>query len=190
MSENSETFTIDGVNVIVNKLVATEAVPLKTELIILFGPSIIQLVSAISSNEMAPVLSSVDIDNTEDNTEEEETDNIKEATLSGIMDREVSFNELSKAFESLMQKVKPDVWMRLLYKILSCCRVQVQEQFVEVSQRTFNMIFTGRLKFMYKLAFKSLIVNYNDFFEGGDTGLMSVVSPIWKKIQKKAKKNL
>lgn len=153
----TERTTIDGREVIVVQLTARRSLALKTKLIKLLGPAITKL---LAGSKGAPKL-----------------------------EKEIDLNQLSPAIETLVSQLDPTVFFNLVVECLSNTRVSVNTPdqpltMLDVTEQTFDTIFSGELVTMYKVLWFALRVNYADFF--GMKGIGDIISqyPMTQKLEK------
>lgn len=156
---------IDGVRVIVMEKPATTSTILFAKIIKYFGTGIAKIINHVKSS----MKSDENIDN--------------------VMEKEVDFSMFVDAINDISTKIDPEIFLALIQDITQGTRVQHPTnatEMIEVSNSTFDAVFTGRVMLMYKVVFLNLKVNYGDFLAIGGNGTIPAgqVPPVQSKKEK------
>lgn len=148
---------IDGMRVLVVVKPATTSTILFARIIKYFGVGIAKFIANAKNN------SSKDPD----------------GNASDIMDKEINFLNFVDAISDISDKVDPEIFLSLIQDIVQGSRVQQSDsanEMIEVTNNTFDIVFTGKPMFMYKVVFLNLKVNYGDFLAIGGTGTIQATT--------------
>lgn len=144
--------TIDGKKVIVVQLAARRALALKIKIIQLLGAPLLTMIgSAVKKDPASP----------------------------SVMDREINMDSAAAAVELLAAKMDPDSFYKLVIEVMAGTKVQHDTGILDVTDQTFDIIFSGDLTTMYKVLWFSLKVNFEGFFNMAGIGnLMDRVNQV------------
>lgn len=144
---------INGIRVVITEKAATSSALLLAKMIKYFGSGIIRVIDSIKQ------LSS--------------KSDKEISTVTDLLNSDVSLSGFVDAINDISDKIDPEIFVGLLQEITSGARIQHPTnatEMMEVSNDTFDAIFTGRTQLMYQVVFSVLKVNFGDFFKVGDSG--------------------